>query len=127
MTFFSFYSFPYDWTAPNKYMISIIFQAVVVLCNVEIYITVLILFFGFCHFLTAFVVHIELDIQQLNDCAATNHSKRLKKNLIAIIQFHSEAKQLRDATFTSEDEREFIFEKKIFSGLLIGFLTPIKK
>lgn len=90
--------FPYDWKTPNRYMMTILFQAVVVLCNVEIYMTVLILFFGFCHFLTAFITQIELDLKHLNEAVVNKPTMRkfmeLKSDLILIIQFHANAKRL---------------------------------
>lgn len=94
-------SFPFDWKTPAGYLASIAIQSVNVFLSTEMFFITLIITIGLCLLVTDFVLDLEQDIYRLNADLIGRKDKifsaaeriEIKKKLIGIVQFHSEAKE----------------------------------
>lgn len=94
--------FPFDWKTRIGYLICILLQFPPTMATGELFICIIIPPIGFCLFLYDFVSDIEINLRLLNanwhktvkNSSNIDGKTEMKRKLLSIIQFHSEAKQL---------------------------------
>lgn len=87
---------PYNWKSPITYSITVAFQTLTIIFSGITWISVLMIFIGFCSFGIAFVDDIELNLREIFDYIPVRspHMRiKMKENLHDSIRFHAEAKQ----------------------------------
>lgn len=90
--------FIFDWKTPIGYTLCGIIQALVIFGTAELFICTLLLTIGFCLFIIDFISDVEENLHQFNDHflrAPYPNRVEMKSKLLAIIRFHSKAKELR--------------------------------
>lgn len=97
--------YPFDWRTPYGYLGCISFQAVSVSYPITESVILLSTTVVCCLFLNAFSTDIEINLRELNELAieaetyglTMRRKIQMKKKLIDIMQFHSQAKELSDS------------------------------
>lgn len=93
---------PFNWQTPVTYVLGAAYQLLFFLSVLEIFVSFLLIYFGICHFLVAFVADIDQNFadfrQDVIACRRRFTAERqihLYQSLKKIIEFHSNAIQLR--------------------------------
>lgn len=104
--------YPFDWKSPIGFFGCFFIQLSSVYIFVEIYTCAIVLTVGFCSFLADFATDIEQKLLQLNEYVLELKGKKkltveerneLKKKMIDIFCFHSEARELSINIFNEKN------------------------
>lgn len=97
---------PFDWRTPITYLLAVAYQCIFFLSVLEIFVTFLVIYFGICNFLVAFVSDIEQNFtdfrQKVINCRrkfTAEQQIQLYQSLNKIVEFHSNAIQLSGHQF----------------------------